>query len=104
MLLIDQSQNGGTVQVQAGETFRLQLSESPTTGYRWHLASPTDAALRLVDDSFEVSQDKPGAGGLRHWTFTAERPAVVTLQFDRKRAWETQAAETFTVTIDVKAR
>ena len=87
----------------AGDTFRIELYENPTTGYRWQLASPASAAVRVVDDAFEVAQDKPGAGGVRHWTFVADRPAVVTLQFDRKRAWETQAAEIFTVTIDVKA-
>jgi len=103
MLVIDQSRNGDTVDVVAGEPFRIQLSENPTTGYRWQLASPASAELRVGDDAFALSQDKPGGGGVRHWTFTADRPAVVTLQFERKRAWETQAAETFTVTIDVKA-
>ncbi len=102
MLVIDQARNGETVDVAAGEPFRIQLYENPTTGYRWQLAPPADA-VRVVDDAFEVTQDKPGAGGVRHWTFTAERPAVVKLQFERKRAWETQAAEVFTVTIDVKA-
>jgi len=104
MLEIDRSQNGGTVDVPAGEPFRIQLSENPTTGYRWQLASPASTELRAVDDGFALSQDKPGAGGMRHWTFAADRPGVVRLQFDRKRAWETQAAESFTVTIDVKAR
>ncbi|HTZ70950.1 MAG TPA: protease inhibitor I42 family protein [Acetobacteraceae bacterium] len=104
MLEIDRSQNGGTVEVQTGETFRLHLSENPTTGYRWYVALPADAVLRVVDDSFEKLHDNPGAGGMRHWTFAADRPGVVRLQFDRKRAWETQAAESFTVTIDVKAR
>jgi inhibitor of cysteine peptidase len=101
MLVIDQTRNGGTVDVPAGDTFRIQLSENPTTGYRWQLAPPADA-VRVVEDAFEIAQDKPGAGGVRHWTFTAERAGVVTLQFERKRAWEAQAAETFTVTIDVK--
>ncbi len=103
MLVIDQARNGGTVDVQAGEPFRIQLSENPTTGYRWQLASPPSAELRVVDDAFEFARGKPGAGGMRHWTFVADRPAVVRLQFDRKRAWETQAAEVFTITIDVKA-
>jgi inhibitor of cysteine peptidase len=104
MLLIDQSRNGGTVDVRAGDAFRIELYENPTTGSRWQLASPPSPELRVVEDTFELSQDKPGAGGMRHWTFTADRPGVIGLQFDRKRAWETQAAEVFTVTIDVKAR
>jgi len=104
MLEIDQSQNGGTVDVPAGEPFRIRLSENPTTGYRWQLASPASTELRAVDDGFALSQDKPGAGGVRHWTFAADRPGVVTLHFERKRAWETNPAATFTVTIEAKAR
>jgi inhibitor of cysteine peptidase len=102
MLVIDQSRNGGTVDVQAGDSFLIQLHENPTTGYRWHLPLPVDPALRVVGDSFEISQDKLGAGGVRQWTLTADHPAIVRLQIERKPAWETQAAEVFTVTIDVK--
>jgi inhibitor of cysteine peptidase len=104
MLVINQSRNGGTVDVQAGDSFLIQLYENPTTGYRWHLPSPVDPALRVVDDSFEISQNKSGAGGVRHWTLTADHPAIVRLRIERKRAWETRAAEVFTVTIDVKVR
>lgn len=104
MLVIDQSRNGLAVEVPAGEPFRIELFENPTTGYRWHLVSPTDTALRVLEDSFEASQDKRGAGGMRQWTFSVDHPAVVQMQIERKRAWETQAAEVFTVTIDVKGR
>lgn len=105
MLVIDQARNGGTVEVKAGEPFRVQLNENPTTGYRWYLASPADAALRVVEDTFDpAAPDKRGAGGMRHWTFTADRPAVVKLRFERKRAWEPQAAESFAVTVAAAAR
>jgi inhibitor of cysteine peptidase len=104
MLVIDQSRNGGAVEIRAGETFRIELFENPTTGYRWHLVPPADAGLRVLEDSFGASQDKRGAGGVRHWMFSADHPAVVKLRIELKRAWETQAAEVFTVTINVKGR
>jgi inhibitor of cysteine peptidase len=103
MLVIDQSRNGDAAEVQAGEIFRVQLFENPTSGHRWQFTSPGDGALRIVEDAFEQSQDKPGAGGVRHWTLMADHPAVVRLQFERKRSWETQVAETFTITINVRA-
>lgn len=102
MVVIDQSCNGGAVEVPVGEPFRVELFENPTTGYRWQLVSPADAGLRVLEDSFEASQNKPGAGGARHWTFVADHSAVVSLRFERKRSWEAQPAETFTVDVKVE--
>ena len=104
MRVIDEANNGGTVEVAPGEPFRIQLYENPTTGYCWHLVPPNDPAFRAVEDGFDPAQDKPGAGGVRHWTVTADRPGAVTLHFERKRAWETNPAATFTVTIEAKVR
>lgn len=102
MLVIDQSQNGAAAEVAAGDAFQIQLSENPTTGYRWYQTSPGDGSFRVVEDTFELSQGGLGGGGLRHWTFVADNPAVVMLRFERKRGWQTQSVETFAVTIDVK--
>jgi predicted secreted protein len=101
MLVISQSRNGGAVAVPAGEPFRIELFESPTTGYRWELASPTQVGLRVTEDSFDTSQNRPGAGGVHHWTFVADHPAVVSLRFERKRSWQARPVETFTVDVTV---
>ncbi len=104
MLAIDHTQNNGTAEVHVGDKFQVQLAENPTTGYRWHLKSFGDPALRVIDDSFAASQGGYGGGGMRHWTFMADHPAVVPLCFELKRSWEPQAAEIFKISIGVTAR
>lgn len=104
MLAIDHTQNNGVAEVHVGDSFQVHLAENPTTGYGWRLTSAGDPALRIVGDSFAASQSAYGAGGTRHWTFMADRPAVVPLCFELKRSWQPQAVETFKVTVSVKAR
>jgi len=104
MLVIDQTQNNGTAEVLVGDSFRVQLSENPTTGYRWHLRSVVAPALRIIKDSFAPSTGGYGIGGVRYWTFVADNPAVVALRIELKRSWQPQPVETFGVTINVKDR
>jgi inhibitor of cysteine peptidase len=104
MLAIDHTQNNGNAEVHVGDSFQVQLAENPTTGYRWHIKSFGDPALRIIDDSFAASQGGYGGGGMRHWTFEADHPAVVPLCFELKRSWQPQSVEIFNVTVNVKAR
>ena len=104
MLAIDHTQNNGTAEVHVGDSIQVQLAENATTGYRWHLKSFGDPALRVIDDLFAASQGGYGGGGMRHWTFMADHPAVVPLCFELKRSWEPQAAEIFKISIGVTAR
>jgi predicted secreted protein len=104
MLVIDQKQNNGVVEVPAEDSFRLELHENPTTGYQWHLPSPIDPALRILDDSFERSDGGYGSGGIRRWTFVAERPSVIALEIGLRRSWEPLPVQTFKITVDVKPR
>ena len=104
MLVIDQTHNNSAVEIPVGDSFRIELSENPTTGYRWQLPSPLPQALRLVEDKFATSSAAPGSGGLRHWTFAADAVAIVPLRIELRRNWEKQPVETFDATITVKAQ
>jgi inhibitor of cysteine peptidase len=104
MLLLDQMRNNGAVEVLVGDSFRVQLPENPTTGYRWHLQSAGGPALRVLEDSFESSQSGYGSGGVRHWTFMADHPAEVALHMELRRSWQPEHIEAFDLTVNVKAR
>jgi inhibitor of cysteine peptidase len=104
MLVIDQARNNGAAEASVGDTFRVQLSENPTTGYRWHLQSVGYSVLRVIDDSFEASAGGSGVGGIRRWIFVADHLGLMVLKMELRRSWQPQAVDTFSVTIHVKAR
>jgi inhibitor of cysteine peptidase len=104
MMVIDQTQNNGSVEVSVGASFRVQLAENPTTGYRWQLQSAGAPALRMTEDSFEAPTGKPGGGGIRYWTFVADQPAAAVLKMELKRSWQPQPVDSFSATVNVKAR
>jgi inhibitor of cysteine peptidase len=104
MLVIDHTQNNGSAEVVAGDSFRLQLGENPTTGYRWHMQKDGAPALRTVEDSFEVSPGAVGGGGIRYWIFAAEQPGAAALSIELRRGWQPQPARTFSIVISVKPK
>jgi inhibitor of cysteine peptidase len=104
MLVLDESRNNGTADVLVGEQFQVQLSENPTTGYRWRLRSIERAACRVVQDAFETSQSGYGGGGTRRWTFAADQAAVAALHMELTLSGQQQPAQTFDVTVNIRGR
>jgi inhibitor of cysteine peptidase len=104
MLVLDQTQNNGSADVSVGDSFRVQLSENPTTGYRWYLQSDGAPALRLVQDSFESRGSLPGSGGVRYWIFAAAATGSVALRIELRRSWRPEPISTFGITVSVKAQ
>jgi inhibitor of cysteine peptidase len=104
MLVIDQTRNNDSVEIAIGDSIRVQLSENPTTGYRWRLLTSGAPALRLIRDDFERSASGPGGGGTRCWIFAAQCPGTAALGMELQRSWQPQAASSFAVSISVKTR
>jgi inhibitor of cysteine peptidase len=104
MLVIDQTQNNASVEIAVGDSLRVQLSENPTTGYRWRLLTNATPALHMVQDDFEASASEPGGGGIKFWTFAAERPGTVALRMELLRSWQPQPVGSFALSITVNAR
>lgn len=103
MLELDNTANGGKVELRVGESFELRLSENPTTGYCWQLRLPVGPFLEVEDDSFAGPHGTFGAGGLHIWRFRAAEKGVARLEIENRRSWEPEPVETFEVAIEVKA-
>jgi inhibitor of cysteine peptidase len=103
MLVIDETWNHRDAEIAIGETVKLELSENPTTGYRWSIPD-VGPALRILDESYEAPSGAPGSGGVRRWTLAADKAGTIPLQLEFKRSWQPQPARTFAVTLVVKAR
>jgi len=104
MLQVDERQSGCNFDVTIGDAVEVQLSENPTTGYRWQLYASYTPLLSLENDAFESSSQLPGAAGLRRWRFQALKEGEVQIKLDRRRSWERKAVQTFTIKIAVKRR
>ena len=88
-------------ELRAGETISIALSESPTTGYRWELASPDD--FEEIGDRTIAATLPPGAQGTRLFLVRPRRSGSLRLRFVKRRRWERTAAEELVVDLDVAA-
>jgi inhibitor of cysteine peptidase len=75
-----------------GDELAIDLSENPTTGYRWELELDT-ARLELREDRYEThSSTMVGGGGQRHWIVAVKGLGPTTLRFKLCRSWEAEGA------------
>lgn len=102
-ITLSNADNGKTIQIKPGQTLTLQLTENPTTGYRWSIAPFNDQLLKLTDDRFDLPKSSAmGSGGQRILTFTATRPGQVNLTINQKREWEDSAVESFSLVLEIR--
>ncbi|MGC2352872.1 MAG: protease inhibitor I42 family protein [Candidatus Udaeobacter sp.] len=96
--IFDEKDNGASVQVRRGAKITIELSENPTTGYRWAISNIDEAFLVPEGDAFVPPDHKSlGAGGLRRFFFRAKSEGSTALTLINKRAWQSddQAVGTF---------
>ena len=72
MLTIDETYDNGVARARVGDPLRLQLSENPTTGYRWQMQPDVTAGLRILADFFD--DVRRGRGRRRRQVLDHRRP------------------------------
>jgi len=77
MQTIGLADSGKRLRIAVGETFALELPETPTSGFRWRLDA-VPSPITLATDDFAASAE-PGAGGTHRWTFRAVAAGEATL-------------------------
>jgi inhibitor of cysteine peptidase len=91
-ILITQAESGRTVSARAGDTIRVELEESPTTGYRWALLSGDARIVEPEGDSFmQPGGVAIGGSGTRVFRLAARSQGSVDLRFRLARQWESVA-------------
>lgn len=93
--------NGKTVTVNDGSTFKIKLDENPSTGYSWN--ESYSAGLTLIDSKYIQGASMPGAGGTHLWTIKASQKGEQQFTAIYNRPWEPKTGNesTFTLTIIV---
>jgi inhibitor of cysteine peptidase len=102
---------GSAVQVslQVGDTLRVVLPSTPSTGYSWRPGGDDPAGTLQVkssqyqDSQYKAGQPKPGASGTQTLTLIAKKPGQGHLRLNYVRPWEKNAnpARTYAVNITV---
>lgn len=104
-IVILDSDQGKTFEVQAGDLIAIRLPENPTTGYRWEISGVDNQLVELQGSDYSVAPGcGTGGGGTRTFHFRAKSTGTAQIQLRRRRSWEpeTKAIEQFTVNIQVQ--
>jgi inhibitor of cysteine peptidase len=94
--------NNSIVSMKKGSVIRLKLGENGgSTGYLWELS--TTLGLKVIDNSFVISDICDGCGGTRIWEMTTDSKGQQQIVAVSKRSWEptTGHEKTFRLTINV---
>jgi predicted esterase/predicted secreted protein len=102
-LILDESCDGKTVFLAAGETFSLGLKGVPTAGYVWKIVEIDDKMINKLDEG-QKSLAKPGlVGGSAQffWRFQAIGKGKTRLILKYFRPWEGAEKASKTLTVDL---
>jgi inhibitor of cysteine peptidase len=108
-VVLSAEDNGGHVEVDAGQTLVLTLESNPTTGFRWEVVGAKDDVLRQRGDAeFKVASEldppPPGTGGVEIFRFDAVEAGETLLELVYHQPWEegVEPLETFSIQVIVR--
>jgi inhibitor of cysteine peptidase len=102
-LKLTAADSGSQIEVQAGDTFVIELEGNPTTGYTWETLDLQGSLFEQVGET-EFSSGNSGlvgAGGMQTLTFRAVQAGSATLTLVYHRPWETDVEPIGTFSVDV---
>ena len=100
------SEPGKSIEVTAGNEFKIVIESNPSTGYHWNLIGDLDAnLLQFISNEYRASEPvMPGSGGKEVWTFKAlaAGETTITLGYYPPSNDPVEPAQTVTFTVVVK--
>ena len=102
---VNQEMNGGSVELEQGQTLVLKLASNPTTGYDWEIVDLNGAILEQVGEvDHKADSGLIGSGGVNTYTFKAVGSGNMQLTLVYHRSWEKDIPpiETFELDVIVK--
>ena len=103
--MLTQADKGKSITVHIGDEIIINLTENPTTGYRWAIDKIDATVLLAQNPTFSSTPGGAiGSGGTRTFTFIAKQPGTVYLQLKLWREWQGDSSiiERYDVTIQVQ--
>jgi len=100
------SDAGKTIEVAAGNEFKIVIESNPSTGYHWEMIGELEESLlQFVSSEYRADEPvAPGSGGKEVWTFKALAPgeAAIVLGYYPPSNDAVEPAQTVTFTVVVK--
>ena len=94
--------SGSKMSAKVGTPFEVALPVNPGAGYQWESVVDNDQ-VTLVDKITEAPSEGIGGGTVQKFVFKAVAAGKTQLKFALKRRWETAAADTKVVDVEIKA-
>ncbi|MEQ4300229.1 protease inhibitor I42 family protein [Plantactinospora sp. B6F1] len=100
---VTEADAGRSCPAAPGDLVVVQLTETPSSGYRWRLDAVDSAVLAPAGDSFRPEREGLGGAGTRQLRFTATGPGRTVLRLVLVRDWQAgkRPARRFEVTVSV---
>jgi predicted secreted protein len=91
------------VSLKVGDTLRVVLPSTPSTGYSWHVAASNAILKATASSNTPGAQKSAGAPGRQTLVFTAAAPGRDNLVLDYSRPWEKgkPAARQYSIAVTV---
>ena len=91
------------VSLKVGDTLRVVLPSTPSTGYSWHVAASNAILKATASSNTPGAQKSAGAPGRQTLVFTAAAPGRDNLVLDYSRPWEKAkpAARQYSIAVTV---
>ena len=91
------------VSLKVGDTLRVVLPSTPSTGYSWHVAASNAMLKATASSNTPGAQKSAGAPGRQTLVFTAAAPGRDNLVLDYSRPWEKAkpAARQYSIAVTV---
>lgn len=84
---VTEQDTGKQIELSAGDRLRVELDETPTTGYRWALETPTTGQFTLENSDFSAPK-AVGGSGVRAFTFRFNAQGTYPIKLKLWREWE----------------
>ena len=103
-LTLTSEDDGGSFEVEQGETLVIELDSNPTTGFEWAVDDVDTDVLTYTGSEYQPEDDGlVGQGGTQRLSFQAASPGSSVIELKYWRSWEGDNSidQRFSVTIDV---